>query len=818
MLLERLGLHRKALPLSEQPPLPASPAKRWSVRGLLFAVLVALTVIAFPYNASLSHEARVGEEWRDETLIAPFSFPILKDRETLQQERLTIRSETPPFFRAVPDALERMERNRDTLRAQVEAIAQQYADYQRARERDAPTAVADSARFEALRRDARVKLSRDQWRLLLDDYLAAIPDLAIPGLPLRTGPPLYEQLLSRAFARGAEMTNFGVINIPQDSVFTRDIYIRDENERVDIPRPVENVFGLNDAYDYARDQFAAAIPDDSDQVAIATAFFRALFQPSFAYLRQETEAEIARKERRLSPSIGAVLEGDIIIERGQRVTEDARRKISSLIATQVDRGGVQFAAKRVIGQVLLACAILFLFYLYLYLLRRQIFDDDRLLVLTTLVLGIIIGLFAIAVRLADVPAYAVPVAVASVLLTVLFDSRVGVFGTLSLALIGGHLIGDNFEFTFATLFACTIVVFSLRDIKNRGQIILASGLLFGGYLIVLATMRLLLGITTGDFQQDVIYIGVNAFLLLFSYPLLWVFERLFGVTTDLTLLELSNTNRPLLREMSQKAPGTFNHVLQVANLAEACADAVGANALLTRVGALYHDIGKMKRPEYFIENQGAGENLHDALPPALSAAYIIEHVTEGMKIGRQHRLPEQVLHFIPTHHGTTRVEFFYRKAIERRAKGAAEVEEENFRYPGPRPDSREAAILMLADSTEAASRALDDPTPENLARLVDGILEARVKDQQLDRSELTFSDLTRVRETLFKMLTSINHSRIKYPEPAKGEESQPMRIADGKIVEQVAARPAHDPDSDDAFEDPLAPEIPPQSKSEQDIK
>lgn len=773
MLLDRLGFNRKPLPITEAAPVPENPARRWGIRLAMFGGLVLLTVLAFPRQQSFLYNIEAGEVWREETLLAPFSFPVLKSRETLARERQDVRTETPPYFEEIPDALAQMTQNRDSLRAELRQIVLAYEEYRRALSRGEASATQDSVRFEALRRDARVRLTREQWARLLDDHLARVEDLVPPDVPLRTGQPLYERLIDAAFSGIAQLASFGVIDVSRDSIFTEQFYIRDRNERVDVVRQRQNVFGINEAYELAQQSISQNLQGNSELVGIATSFFRALFQPSLVYLRDVTEAEWTRKERRIAPSIGAIVEGQIIVERGQRVTEETLQKIRSLGVAQSERGGGTLVARRVIGQVLLAMAILFLFYLYLYLLRRQIFDDDRMLLLATLVLGIIIGLFAVTVRIEDVRPYAVPVGVASVLLTILFDSRVGVFGTLSLALVGGHLIGDDLEFTFATLFACTLVVFSVRDIKNRGQIFLAAGMLFVAYAFVLSTMRLLLGISAGSIEQDLLYAGINAFLLLFAYPLVWVFERLFGVTTDLTLLELSNTNRPLLRELSQRAPGTFNHVLQVANLAEACADAIGANALLTRVGALYHDIGKMKRPQMFVENQGGSENPHTQLPAVQSAAYIAEHVAEGLRIGREHNLPEPVLRFIPTHHGTTRIEYFYRKALDQEKEGAGPaVREADFRYPGPRPTTKETAILMLADSTEAASRTLDDPTPENIARLIDGLLKARVNDQQFDRSDLTFSDLSRIRETLLKMLSSIHHSRIKYPEPEPEPEDE----------------------------------------------
>ena len=360
---------------------------------------------------------------------------------------------------------------------------------------------------------------------------------------------------------------------------------------------------------------------------------------------------------------------------------------------------------------------------------------------------------------------AVPVAIVSVLLTVMFDSRVALFGTLTLALIGGLLLRYDFEFTFATLFAATLGIYSVRDIRNRSQFYLSAGFVFIGYAVVLLGTYLLQNPTFDRFVGDLISAGINSFLLIMALPLLWVFERVFDITTDIRLLELSDTNRPVLKELSLKAPGTLNHTLQVANLAEAAADRVGANALLTRVGALYHDIGKMAKPEYFVENQRSGVNPHDNLKPRMSALIIASHVKEGLELGRQHNLPKRVLDFIPMHHGTSLIEYFFRRAVDASADSdAGAVSESEFRYPGPKPNSRETGILMLADSCEAASRSLDSPTHKRLETLIDNIFSSRIEDGQLDDSDLTFRELDQIKETFLSMLTGMYHVRVKYPD------------------------------------------------------
>jgi hypothetical protein len=510
-------------------------------------------------------------------------------------------------------------------------------------------------------------------------------------------------------------------------------------------------------------------PANNELAGLGTAFFRSIFTPSLTYMRGDTVREWSRLESRISPTRGKVSQGEVVVERGQRVTEEIKRKLTSLEQARRERGGDDILWRVVLGQFLISLSTYSIFFLYLFLLRRQIFDENSKVLLLAILFAGIVGLFAIAVRVEEIAMYIVPVAIAPVLFTVMFDSRVGLFGALTLSLIGGQLLNYDFEFTFATIFATTLGVFSVRDIRNRGQFFISAGLVFLGYAVVLGATAVFFDVPRSLLLSDLLMAGVNSFLLILAYPLLWVFERVFDVTTDLTLLELSDTNRPLLKELSLRAPGTFNHSLQVANLAEAAGDAIGANALLTRVGALYHDIGKMLKPEYFVENQRPGTNPHTQLKPRMSALIIASHVKEGLEMGRQHKLPQRVLDFIPMHHGTTRIEFFYRKAVDQRKEGDPEISESEFRYPGPRPNSKETGILILADSVEAASRSLTDPTHKRLESLIDMIFTARIEDGQLDRTDLTFRDLDQIKETFLSMLLGIYHVRVKYPGQIEAE-------------------------------------------------
>lgn len=774
-LLDRLlPNRRKARPVGRRLESGREPARQVSYAYLIrkagiFVALAVITLLAFPRGERYQYAVQVGDEWRQETLTAPIDFPIYKPDDVLEAEREAIRFNTPPYFSEVTDAQDRMATNRDTVRNQLERTFDAYSSYRYNLSRDRTAdATSDSLRYMEMRRNARLKLTPEQWNRLASYY-----DQGLAGqMQSRTQEqPLDDALLQHAWEIGTLMLNIGVMDVPLDSIYTDEIVIRDElYEQV---KNKDNVFGLNEAYIFAQDSFMEEYPDDRTAANIGVAIYRSIFTPSLRYMRSATLRTWQERERRVSPITSRVNRGDVIVEKNARVTPEIKQVLVSLERERRESGGQTILWRITLGQFLLILATFLSFFLYLFLLRRTIFDENRKVLLIALLFAGIISLFAIAVRLPSVAMLGVPVAIAPILLTVMFDSRIGIFGAWTLGLIGGLMLNFDFEFVFATVFASTLGVFSVRDIKNRGQFFLSPALVGVGYLVVIGASTLIYNTPQELLLNNLVLVGLNALLVTLAYPLVWVFERTFDITTDLTLLELSDTNRPLLKELSLRAPGTFNHTLQVANLAEAAADAIGSNALLARVGALYHDVGKMLKPEYFVENQRPEENPHDQLKPRMSALIIASHVKEGLEMGRQYNLPQPVLNFIPMHHGTSRIEYFYRKAVEdnqSRPEDAALLESE-FRYPGPRPNSKETGIMMLADSVEAASRSLSDPTHKRLETLVEMIFKTRIEDGQLDDTDLTFRDLDTIKDTFLSMLLGIYHVRVRYP----GQEEEPTR-------------------------------------------
>jgi hypothetical protein len=373
--------------------------------------------------------------------------------------------------------------------------------------------------------------------------------------------------------------------------------------------------------------------------------------------------------------------------------------------------------------------------------------------------------------------YLICVPVASMLLAIIFDSRVAFYGTVTIAFLVGAMRGNDYSIGLVSLVAGAFSVYTVRDISHRTQIFRSIIFIFLGYTIAMLALSIEQFDSFNSIGMALVFATANAVISpVLAYALLLFFEKAFNVTTDLTLVALADLNHPLLQELSERAPGTFHHSVMIGNLAEAAAEAIGANAILAKVGGYYHDIGKMLKPEYFVENQVGNRNRHNRLRARMSALIIASHVREGIELGRERHLPEQIIDFIPQHHGTNRISFFYDKALRQAAKRPTKdsIIEEDFRYPGPKPQSKETGIVMLADSVEASTRSLEEMTPQILDRAIDNMIKHRFLEGQLDECELTLRDLSNIREAFLQILIGIHHQRIRYPEQlAAAERPEP---------------------------------------------
>jgi putative nucleotidyltransferase with HDIG domain len=461
---------------------------------------------------------------------------------------------------------------------------------------------------------------------------------------------------------------------------------------------------------------------------------------------------------------GMVQSGQLIIARGELVTQSDFLIIESLRREYEDNPNVGKNYLVVyLGQLLLITLIFMSLFWFIYYFRKDILISRRQTFFTLSLIVVMVGLTRAASTQEAVSIYVIPFVLVPIFLKSFFDIRYALFVHMITVLLAGFWVPNSYQFVLMNFLAGLVGVFSLRSYYKRGVLFYTAIFVLAAYSIIYIILSLL---QEGDFGQinwvDVLWISGNALLILTVYPLVFLFERIFGFLSDATLFEMSDTNQPLLRSLAEKAPGTFQHSMQVASLAEEAVLKVGGNSLLVRAGALYHDIGKMENPHYFIENLHEGSNPHNDLDERSSAKLIIEHVLKGVEIAKKHKLNEMIIDFIRTHHGTGTVQFFYRTYLNTNPDEDVDINE--FRYPGPKPSSKENAVLMMADSVEAASRTLKAYTRESISDLVENIVSRQAEEEQFTEADISFADMTVIKEIFKNRLTNIYHSRIEYPE------------------------------------------------------
>ena len=410
--------------------------------------------------------------------------------------------------------------------------------------------------------------------------------------------------------------------------------------------------------------------------------------------------------------------------------------------------------------MLVSIAIVLLM-VFLYLFRRDIYDDNRLVGLILLVITAMLFTLSMAIKFELPNMYYIPYCIVPIIIRILFDTRLALNIHMLVVLMAGFFVPNSFEFAYFEITAGMVSIYSIKYLARREQFLISAVIIMITYFMAFLGISLIKEGTIVDLDWvSFVPFIVSVLLTLLAYPLIYLFERIFSITSDITLIELTNTNAPLLREMAFTAPGTFQHSLQVANLAENAIYAIGGNALLVRAGALYHDIGKMDNPLFFIENQNSVFNPHDKLPYEESAQVIIRHVSRGIEMAQKANIPDIVIDFIRTHHGNTRVDYFYQSFLKNFPEKI--VDENTFRYPGPIPFSKETGVLMLADSIEAASRSLKQPDETSINNLVDRIVKYKLDQDQLNDSDITLKDLETIKTIFKRMLMSIYHVRINY--------------------------------------------------------
>ena len=566
-----------------------------------------------------------------------------------------------------------------------------------------------------------------------------------------------ERMLKEMYRNGIIAGN-DLTRMEEDSITA----IRTVEQNTATSRPVGQLYTVKDAYEYLLN----ADTTHYKKKVLQQCNLNNYITPNLIY--DEAKSEAAQKDllSNISYANGFVLNGQKIIDRGEIVNEQTYNILESLRKEWEKRSdSLQEKRLTLAGQILYVGIFLFCFMVYLDLFRADYYErkGSLSLLFALIVLFPVIASVMVSQSLSSI--YIVPFAMIPIIVRIFLDSRTAFMAPVTIILLCSITLRFPHEFILLQVVAGMVSIYSLRELSQRSQLLRTALVVFASYALLYFAFELIHEDDLTKLNTRMyIYFMINGILLLFAYPLLFILEKTFGFTSNVTLVELSNINNSLLREMSEIAPGTFQHSLQMANLAAEAANKIGAKSQLVRTGALYHDIGKMVNPAFFTENQ-SGVNPHKSLNYEQSAQVIISHITDGLKLAEKHNLPKVIKDFISTHHGRGLTKYFY--ISYKNEHPDEEVDAEKFRYPGPNPFTKEQAILMMADSVEAASRSLPEYTEESIGTLVDKIIDAQVAEGFFKECPITFKDIALVKALFKEKLKTMYHTRISYPELKK---------------------------------------------------
>ncbi len=673
---------------------------------LLYLVSITLVFLMYPREGKFQYEYTKNKPWMHQDLIAPFDFPIYKDEARLNEERDSIAEHTPLHFTVDTTVVHEM-------------LAVFRSDYNLSEEADR-----------------------------LDEPVSGPEEQMIDTLP---------GLLQHLYSRGV------IERHPVMQSLQSDEPVMVVQRQVAEQSTLEELFNEKEAYEYLVDKLReVTLLSENDIVAEVplTEYIR----PNVLYDQSMTEKVAESRLDQLARTQGMVQSGQIIINRGELVSQGKYRLIESLRQEYETNPNVSKNYPMLyLGQFILIALLFLALFWYVSNFRQEMMSSRTQTLFILLLVLVMVALTNVTVNTESISYFVIPFAIIPIFLKTFYNVRFALFVHTLILLLAGFWVPNSYQFILINFLAGVVAVFSMRSYYKRGILFYIALFVALTYMLLYIILSLLQeGTFEGVNWFDLLWFAGNGLLILTVYPLIYLFERLFGFLSDATLFELSDTNQPLLRKLAEKAPGTFQHSLQVANLAEEAVLKVGGNPLLVRTGALYHDIGKMDNPYYFIENQRNDHNPHKNTDFKTSARIIIDHVKRGVEIAKKSNLPRGIIDFICTHHGTSTVQYFYRSYLN--DNPGEEVDIEEFRYPGPKPHTREMAVLMIADSVEAASRSLKEIDEKKINELVDKIVERQTQEEQYTEADITFRDLTEIKKIFKSKLINIYHARIEYPE------------------------------------------------------
>ncbi|WNH12068.1 HD family phosphohydrolase [Thalassobellus suaedae] len=666
-------------------------------KGLLFVSTTILIVYLFPKSGKFKYNFEKGKPWQSENLYAPFDFAIKKTAEEISAEKKVITDNSVLYFNVD-----------ETV---VEKVREAY---------------------------------KNEFREVFHDsiFKKELPKIYDLG----------ELIINELYA-------FGVLNENYDVSEESSVVILDG--RVEKQKTVFSNLIKQDAVKETIDKLLIDNNLENLKTDFVSLFFD-LVEPNLIFDKSFTERALKEELDKISYARGSIEKGTLIVSKGEVVEGDKFQKLNSLkseyesqVWSKSNYIWVLFAYT-----LLVALALLMLL-LFLRKYRVTVFENNTKVTFIFFNIFLMILITTLVINYNAKYIYVVPICILPLVFKAFFDARLGLFAHVITVLLLGFIVPNSYEYMFLQIIAGIVTILTVSELYKRANLFISVGQITLIYIVAYFAFFVIHEGTIETIKWETfIWFVLCGLATLFVQPLIYIYEKLFGLVSDVSLLELSDTNSKLLKELSNKAPGTFHHSLNVANLAESSANEIGANAMLVRVGALYHDIGKMKNPTYFTENQSTGINPHDELSSKESARIITDHVINGIEIAKKHNLPDRVIDFIRTHHGTSVVYYFYMKE----KNDYEDVDKLEFSYPGPKPFSKETAILMMCDSIEAASKSLKEPTSTKIDAFVENIIDKQIEEGQFLNANITFKEIQSIKKVLKHKLANIYHLRIEYPE------------------------------------------------------
>jgi putative nucleotidyltransferase with HDIG domain len=667
---------------------------------ILFLITASAIVYLFPKGGQFKYDFAKGKPWQYNNLIAPFDFAIEKTQEEIEEEVKRIDVEAKQYF----------------------LYDQKVADE-----------VQETYALRISMLQSNDSLSTQDLESMKELGLSIINSVYKRGFL----EPVSENRISNSTEIIALKKGTEVQDIIYNSLYTSK----------DVRQLIENRFGQR-PYDYAQ--------------SLNFDLLTKLIQPNVSYDDTFTQKVIDQAIQEISPTKGKVSEGQLIIIKGDivggeklAILNSLKKESESKLWTQANYYWI------VLGYTVLVSLALLMLLLFLRKYRVDTFNNNNKVTFIFFNVSFMILIQTLVIKYNIDYLYVVPLSILPIILKAFFDARLGLFTHVLTVLLLGFIVPNSFEFIYLHIIAGIVTILTVSELYKRANLFISIGQITLIYMITYVAFSVIKeGNATQIKWEYLIMFAANGLLSFLSVFFIYLYEKIFGLVSDVTLLELSNTNTKLLRELNEKAPGTFQHSMQVANLAEAAANEIGANSMLVRTGALYHDIGKMLNPMYFIENQSTGVNPHNDLSPVDSAKIITDHVIKGIELAKKNNLPDRIIDFIRTHHGTSLVYYFYMKEKELNE----EVELQKFQYKGPIPFSKETAILMICDAAEAASKSLKQPTAQSIDDLINKIVEKQKSDNQFVNSNITFREIETIKKVVKSKLMNIYHLRVEYPD------------------------------------------------------